>query len=596
MSRKKSTSIGGQAVIEGVMMRGVRSMATAVRDEKGNIVVESKYLKPTQEKNFLFRTPFLRGIFNFVGTMVQGMGTLMRSGEVFEGEAEPGKIEKWFASKKINFYNIVMAISVILGIALSIGLFFFLPQFLTSIIIKYGKIDMSNVGTQVGMNFLEGVLRILIFVGYISLTTLMKDVRRTYMYHGAEHKTISCYENDLELTVENARKMTTVHDRCGTTFMFIVMVVSVLVFSLTGWTGSNMWARFGIRLALLPVVAGVSYELLKLFAKYDNWFVKMCKAPGLLLQKLTTKEPTDDMLEVAIVAFKTVQAMDEDPTIPVQTFDTNKPYRTSREKIDKILEAIKADASDGDWIMCEAMGIGREELASKSQIRSSQLDKAIEYATKRATGMPLWQVFGKANFYGYDIIINENVLCPRPETEYLAEQVIKTCKEDSRVLDMCCGSGCISVAVALNTNASIVASDISDKALDIAKQNIEKYNLQERVELVQSDFWQNIQGKFDIVVSNPPYIPTKDIDTLDTEVKDHEPHLALDGGEDGLDAYRTILAELDNHIDKDGYIMFEVGIDQAQLVKEMLENMNYKCRIVQDLEGVDRIVIGKKGN
>lgn len=596
MSRKKCTSIGGQAVIEGVMMRGERSMATAVRDEKGNIVVESKYLKPTSEKNFLFRMPFIRGIFNFVSTMVQGMGTLMRSGEVFEGEAEPGKVEKWFASKKINFYNIVMAISVILGLALSIGLFFFLPQFLTSLIVKYGKIDMANIGVQIGINFLEGVLRILIFVGYISMTTLMKDVRRTYMYHGAEHKTISCYEHDLELTVENARKMTTVHDRCGTTFMFIVMVVSVLVFSLTGWSGGSVWARFGIRLALLPVVAGVSYELLKLFAKYDNWFVKICKAPGLLLQKLTTKEPTDDMLEVAIMAFKTVQAMDADSTIPTQSFDTNKPYKSSREKIDKILESVRADSSDGDWIMCEVMGIGREELAKVTHIRSSQLDKAIEYATKRATGMPLWQVFGKANFYGYDIIINENVLCPRPETEYLAEQVIKTCQDNSKVLDMCTGSGCISVAVALNTTATVTASDISEKALDIAKENIDKHNLQDRVRLVESDFWQNIQGKFDIVVSNPPYIPTQDIDTLDTQVKDHEPRLALDGGEDGLDAYRIILAGLDAHLNKGGYIMFEVGIGQAESVMSMLDEMEYKCKIVQDLEGIDRIVIGKKGN
>ena len=212
--RKKCVSIGGQAVIEGVMMRGKRSMATAVRDENGNIVIESQYLKPAEEKSFLFRAPFLRGIFSFFGTMVSGVRTLMRSGEVFDGEAEPSKAEKWFAKTfKVDVFSVIMAISVVIGIALSVGLFFFLPQLITTGLISLFKINaQANVGVQIGMNFLEGFIRMLIFIGYIALTSAMKDIKRVYMYHGAEHKTISCYEHDLELTVENAQKMTTVHD------------------------------------------------------------------------------------------------------------------------------------------------------------------------------------------------------------------------------------------------------------------------------------------------------------------------------------------------------------------------------------------------
>ena len=221
--RKRSSSIGGQAVIEGVMMRGERSIATAVRDEKGNIVVESKYVKPTKDKNFLFRTPFLRGIFNFVSTMFVGVGTLLRSGEVFDGETQPSKAEQWFAKTfKLDVFSVVMAFAVVLGVALSLVLFYFLPQLIVTGVEELFRIDTSaNIGVQIGMNLLEGAIRMLIFVGYIALTALMKDVRRTYMYHGAEHKTISCYEHGLELTVENAQKMTTIHDRCGTTFMFI---------------------------------------------------------------------------------------------------------------------------------------------------------------------------------------------------------------------------------------------------------------------------------------------------------------------------------------------------------------------------------------
>lgn len=367
--RKKSVGIGGQAVIEGVMMRGKRSMATAVRDENGNIVVESRYLKPAEEKSFLFRAPFLRGIFSFFGTMVSGVRTLMRSGEVFDGEQEPSKLEKWFAKTfKVDVFSVIMAISVIIGVALSVGLFFFLPQLITSGIIKLFKINaQANVGVQIAMNLLEGFIRMLIFVAYIALTSAMKDIKRVYMYHGAEHKTISCYEHDLELTVENAQKMTTVHDRCGTTFMFITMVVSVLIFSLTGWSG-QMWVRFLIRLALIPVVAGVSYEVLKFLAKFDNPLVRALKAPGLLLQKLTTRQPDDSMVEVAITAFKTVLAMDENPDLPELTFDT----KLLKKKVEEQILQTGVSKERAKEIICIGMGVPAEEYEHVSHIKHSR--------------------------------------------------------------------------------------------------------------------------------------------------------------------------------------------------------------------------------
>lgn len=367
--RKKSVGIGGQAVIEGVMMRGKRSMATAVRDENGNIVVESQYLKPVEEKSFLFRAPFLRGVFNFFGTMVSGVRTLMRSGEVFDGEQEPSKAEKWFAKTfKVDVFSVIMAISVIIGVALSVGLFFFLPQLITTGLIKLFKINaQANVGVQIAMNLLEGFIRMLIFIAYIALTSAMKDIKRVYMYHGAEHKTISCYEHDLELTVENAQKMTTVHDRCGTTFMFITMVVSVLIFSLTGWSG-QMWVRFLIRLALIPVVSGVSYEVLKFLAKFDNPFVRALKAPGLLLQKLTTRQPDDSMVEVAITAFKTVLAMDENPDLPELKFDT----KLLKRKVEEQLLQTGVTKDRAKEIICKGMGVPEEEYEHISHIKHSR--------------------------------------------------------------------------------------------------------------------------------------------------------------------------------------------------------------------------------
>lgn len=590
-----NSTIGGQAVIEGVMMRGKKSMATAVRDESGKIVIESAYIKQTKDKTFWYRTPFLRGIFNFGSTLVVGMKTLLRSGEVFEGEVEPSKFETWCAKKlKINVFSVMMGFAVFMGIALAIGLFFFLPQLAASGIDKlfglYG-INIESIGAKIGMNLIEGVIRIIIFVIYIALTCLMKDVKRTYMYHGAEHKTISCYERELELTVENARKMSTVHDRCGTTFMFIIMVVSVLIFSFTGWFG-NVWIRFAIRLALLPVVAGISYEILKFLARFDNWFVKILKAPGLWLQKLTTKEPTDDMLEVAIAAFSTVMKMDADSTVPVQFFDTKIQYKKAREQVEEIVKTANAEKSDVDWIFCEACGVKRDELEKLTSIKMSKFIAAKDFAKLRAEGKPLWQVFGKANFYGYNIQISDKVLCPRNDTEFVCEAAIALVNSDSKVLDMCCGSGCIAIAIAGEKGAEVVAADISDDALNQAKENIKLNNLETLVSTQKTDMFKNIQGKFDVIICNPPYIKTADILSLDAEVKNCEPHLALDGGDDGYDFYRIIAKDAKKFLKENGALVLELGIEQAEYVKNLFED-NYDVEIKKDLQGVDRIFVGK---
>lgn len=595
--RKKCTSIGGQAVIEGVMMRGPKSIATAVRDEKGNIVVESNYLTPIEKKNVMFRTPIVRGFLNFGSSMVSGMKTLLRSGEVFGEDAEPSKFETWLAKKfGVDLYDVVMTFSVILGVALSLFLFFFLPQAITSFIQSVAHINISNIGIQIGMNFLEGFIRILIFVVYIWLTTLMPDVKRTYMYHGAEHKTISCYEHDLEMTVENAKKMTTVHDRCGTTFMFIVMVVSVLVFSVVGWQDFegvgkflNSLIRFAIRIALIPVVAGVSYEILKLMAKYDNWLVRILKAPGLLLQRLTTKEPTDDMLEVAIVAFKTVLQMEEDPNTPVQRFDVKKPLKKVKAEFEEKLKAVNADSSEVEWILSISMGIKRSELALKNSICESELEKAKKLLDERLQGKPLWRIVGDIDFYNCKIIISDDVLSPRPETEELCEIALNLIKDEDKVLDLCTGSGCIAVAIAKNSKAKVCASDVSKKALETALKNVNENQVS--VELIESDLFEEINQKYNIIISNPPYIPTKEIDSLDKEVKNYDPMISLDGGEDGLKFYRLIASNAASHLEKDGYLLFECGENQAQAIKEML--IDFDVEIKKDFSGIDRFIVAK---
>ncbi len=589
-------------MIEGVMMRGERSVATAVRLEEGGIAVESRYVKPAKDKNFLFRVPVVRGVLNFFGSMVTGIKTLMRSGEVYgDEEGEPSKFEKWLAKTfKVDIYSVVMFISVLLGVALAVGLFVFLPLLCRNgVEALIPQAQQGSVGVNIGLNFLEGVIRLIIFVAYIFLTSLMKDIRRTYMYHGAEHKTISAYENELPLDVKNVQTMSTYHDRCGTTFMVLVMIIGVLVLSVCDlelicglpddWAVNGVvkfLADLGWRLLLMLPIMGISYEVLKFLAKFDNAFVRALKFPGRLMQKLTTREPDDSMVEVAIAAFTTVMAMDADPNLPELTFDTNELYTSVRKKLESMVE----DKADVDWMICHVTGKKRSELEHLTYIRHSKAEKLEEMARRRQAGEPLWQIIGNADFYGFEIDINKDVLCPRPETEELVCEALKYIKEDSRVLDLCTGSGCIAVAVAAKTGAKVTASDISEKALETARANAEKNGVADKVEFVRSDMFAQIDGKFDVIISNPPYIPHADIQGLQTEVKDHEPHLALDGGEDGLDFYRVIARQARGRLNKGGRIFLEVGLGQAQAVKEMLTG--FEVSVIKDMQGIDRIISG----
>ncbi|MBP5373066.1 MAG: DUF1385 domain-containing protein, partial [Clostridia bacterium] len=245
LKKPNKTNIGGQAVLEGVMMRGNSSMAVSVRDEDGIIRLETERLTPIKERSFIFRTPFIRGVISFFSSLLSGTRILMRSAEVY-GEGEPSKFEKFLSEKlKIDVIQIVMIIGVILGLGLAIALFMFLPNFLTELIAA--PLDLDK--TSIWFNLIEGGFKLFIFVAYILLTSLMRDIKRTYMYHGAEHKTISCFEKGLPLTVENVKGCTRVHDRCGTTFTFLVLFISILVFSLANaFIGAyEIWQRVLIK-------------------------------------------------------------------------------------------------------------------------------------------------------------------------------------------------------------------------------------------------------------------------------------------------------------------------------------------------------------
>lgn len=584
----KKTSIGGQAVLEGVMMRGRTGVATAVRDSDGIIRIEAERITPPEKKSIFVRLPIIRGIVNFFSSLVTGTKILMRSAEVYGGDDdEPSKFEKWLAKTfKIDVMDVVLFFGVALGLVFSIALFFILPTFLGGLIGKAAP-DMPPIVK----NLIEGGIRILIFVGYILFTSLLKDIKRTYMYHGAEHKTITCYEKGLDLTVENVKKCRRVHDRCGTTFMFFVMFVSILVYSVFGAIfpvlNENVGLKMLSRIVLLPLIAGLSYELLKLLAKTDSPLVLPLKAPGLLLQMLTTKEPDEQMMEVAIAAFEKVLKMDEDPNEPVCKFVCPEKVSVVTENLKKKFRSSSVDETDAEWIVSIVTGIKRSELGGDSRVKSSHIDKIDELAAERIKGKPLSYVLGNADFYGYEIKVDERVLIPRPETEELVSEVLKVVKNTDKVLDLCTGSGAIALVINKKSGASVTATDISEAALEVAKENFKQFDAAVETRLI--DLYGDLSEKFDIIVSNPPYIKTEEIDTLDKEVKDYEPRIALDGGEDGLDFYRRICEGAKQRLNEHGKLFLEAGYGEAEEIKKMLEN-DFNVEIIKDISGIDRII------
>ena len=596
------TYIGGQAVMEGIMMRGKCSMATAVRDPEGTIQIESERLTPPEKRKKITRFPFIRGVVNFITSLIDGNRILMRSADVLmTDEDQPTKAEKWLQEKhRIDLSGIINGISVILGVVLALLIFIALPQYVTGFL-PFDKTDAGWNG--VWFNLIEGGLRLVIFILYILLISLIPSLKRVFMCHGAEHKTITCFEEGKELTVENVRGCSRVHDRCGTTFLFLVMIVSIVVFSLANvavaewlYTESeriNGIIRFCFKLLMLPVVAGISYEILRLLAKTKSKFFLIFKFPGLLLQRLTTREPEDGMIECAIAAFETVRKMDADPTIPEKVFATPGRMSALLKNTKKRFAASGIEEDEAEWIFSLTLGIPKSAVATEERIlKVAQAKEIVKIADERLTGRPLWYIIGDTDFCGYKIKVDERVLIPRPETEELAMMVVAAAEEGNSILDLCTGSGAIAVTVykeleKYNRKAKVTATDISSDALDVAKENAQLNEAD--VLFIQSDLFTRLRGRFDIIVTNPPYIPTNVIASLQNEVKEHEPTLALDGGEDGLDYYRRIAKDAPKYLNRGGMLIMEVGEGEAAEVVKMFKGNSYSM-IVQDFNGVDRYV------
>lgn len=315
VKEKFKTMIGGQALIEGIMMRGPEKDAIVVRTSKG-LETEVHPRKRSSSKS-IKSWPFVRGIFNFFDSQAVGIKALMRSADLApeEMQEEPSRFDKWLEKVLGNetFQKVIVGIAMVLGVGLSVLLFFLLPMVIS------GFLD-GAIKSNLMLNLVEGIIRMVIFVAYMALISRMGEMKRVFGYHGAEHKTIRCYEAGLPLTVENVRAQTRLHPRCGTSFLLVVMVISILIFSiassvllslcpqLTEMRGSALYRVIMIvfKLLLLPLVVGITYEINRWAGRHDNWFTKILTAPGMWMQYFTTQEPDDSMIEVGIAAVQAV--------------------------------------------------------------------------------------------------------------------------------------------------------------------------------------------------------------------------------------------------------------------------------------------------
>ena len=283
--------------------------------------------------------------------------------------------------------------------------------------------------------------------------------------------------------------------------------------------------------------------------------------------------------------------MDADPDSPEKIFITETKLSRLKEMMTEVFEKHGIDSSDAEWILSLTLNIPRSGLSEERIVTRAECEKIVALFEERLTGRPLWYIIGNTEFYGYPIEVDERVLIPRPETEILVQQAVSAVQEGNTVLDLCTGSGAIAVAIACEAakdkNISVVAADISDGALEVARNNVRRNKA--NVVVVKSDLFENIQGKFNIITANPPYIRSAEIGTLQREVRDFEPRVALDGGEDGLDFYRRIAAGVGEHIARGGMLILECGEDQAQDILKIFSSCDY-AMVVKDLAGKERIV------
>ena len=478
---------------------------------------------------------------------------------------------------------LVGVVGLVVGLILGNMLFVALPNFLT---VNIYKACGFVVVRSMQYNLLNSLITAILFL--TTIFVLSRVLKTEFFAYNAVNKTMNALYNKVSLDVGQVEKQSSRF--FFNPFSIVILSLVIAIFVLPLFFEKNFLLNLIYKIVLFAIILSTVYEVFIFLRQYDNKFVRVLMFPSFAVQALFPKGTNTKNILCAIVALKEVLMMNENDKINEKH---NLIYEWQKIR-ERFLQNGIVDESDVDWIFCEVLKCNRAELKSIKYIAPSDLERVLDYAEQRLQGEPLQRIFGHANFYGFEFELNDDTLIPRFDTEILAECVIKEIKERARplkVLDLCTGSGCIAITIAKLTNAQVIAIDINENALQMARINADKLNA--KVQFFKSDLFESLgEQKFDIIVSNPPYIKSSEIPTL--EVADFDPHLALDGGSDGLDFYRRIAQEAPNYLTENGKLFLEIGKGQSKDVKKMLAADFVDITSRKDFASITRVVLATK--
>lgn len=579
--KKIKDKIGGMALFNGVLLRGKdrESVATKINED---IFVEVTSFE--SKKNFFSKLPIIRGLISIYNSIKIGIPLVVKSTEYIVDKLV--NTDKSIDSEEIKVNNFEVVIGTMIASLISIFLYIVAPILLAHFV-------SSDMVVQ---NIIAAVLQLIVFIIYLISISRIPEIKTVFEYHGAEHKVVNAYESIKsnsanDITLEIVKKSSRFHERCGGNFIVYLIILSLITTLIL--PADQLIYKLLIEVLILPILIGLAYEIVMIFSSLPR-FLKFLAYPAMAIQYITTKEPDDDKLAIAIYSLR--GCLSEKLNISVKEYfdEYVKQYaRKINEEISirdyiRLVEFLKGIDKDTIYL-----GMDTIYLNINEQIKLEKLLQKLYFEY-----IPLQYIIGKQFFYNEEYIVNENVLIPRADTEILVENAIKYIEKYSlkNMIDMCTGSGCVGISIAKNSNVENVdLVDISDAALKVANKNIYLNNMGLKCNVKKSNLFSEFveyEIKYDIIVSNPPYIRKDVIPQLSKYVQ-NEPKLALDGGVTGLEIYEQILDQATNCLTDLGFLMLEIGYDQKEQLTDLISK--FECyelvECLQDLSGNDRVII-----
>lgn len=571
--KKRKEKVGGMALFNGLMLRNKKREAVGKVDSNGDIqvTIKNNYSKINDDTFTIYDVPIIRGIISMKNMISSSVPYVIKSSQDVLNKTTKEEVE-------IEKFEIVTA--YIIAITVILFLLAAIPNYISNFL----AINIRNIS--------QAIMQTVAFVIYLLMLAKFNSLKTLFEYHGAEHKVANAYEklDRCDITVENVKKESRFHIRCGGNFVvYLFLLILAITFVIPS---NNLIFKTIIQVFLLPFLAGFSYELV-MGTNYLPNFLKFLAYPAMSIQFITTKEPTDDKIQLAI--YTLFGCLDGDKEIKVNEFfksylQDNKDLKDKFDKKDGLvlLSSIKKINIDELYLKQDCIFLNFNERIKLTQ----GLNKLYKH------NIPLCYVTGEVNFYREKYFVNNKVLIPRPDSEILVDTAIKYIENEElkTMIDMCTGSGCIGISIAKNSSLKhTMLVDISKEALEVANKNIYQNEANLKCCTYTSDLFSNFTKdlKYDIIVSNPPYIPTSDIQKLDKSVKDNEPLIALDGGEDGMIFYKKILDQATNFLNDNGLIIFEIGYDELKKITDIISKYdNYKIiESIKDYGGNDRVIV-----